>query len=66
MVSEAYPELWPLLLGGLFVVIVLFLPKGVIGSLSDWNHDKLRQLFPRKYRQTRVENGKEAILWKAD
>lgn len=64
--SEAYPELWPLLLGGLFVVIVLFLPNGVIGTLRNVSRDKLRLLFPRKYRQNHADTPKEAILWKSD
>jgi urea transport system permease protein len=27
---------WLFLLGGLFVLVTLFLPKGIVGSLSDW------------------------------
>jgi len=29
--SENYPDLWLLLLGALFVVVVLFVPKGLAG-----------------------------------
>jgi urea transport system permease protein len=29
--SEAYPEFWTFLLGALFVVVVIFLPKGLAG-----------------------------------
>jgi urea transport system permease protein len=29
--TVAYPEAWLLILGGLFVVVTIFLPKGVIG-----------------------------------
>jgi urea transport system permease protein len=29
--TRAYPDLWPIMLGGLFIVVVLFLPQGVIG-----------------------------------
>ncbi len=29
--TVAYPEIWLLLLGGLFIVVTLFLPQGVIG-----------------------------------
>jgi urea transport system permease protein len=25
------PDLWPLILGGLFIIIVLLLPKGLVG-----------------------------------
>ena len=29
--TQMYPNLWPLLLGGMFVIIVLFLPRGIVG-----------------------------------
>lgn len=35
--SEAYPELWPIMLGALFIVVVLFLPKGIAGTVKEWS-----------------------------
>jgi urea transport system permease protein len=32
--SESYPEVWTFLLGLLFVVVVVFLPKGMAGVLA--------------------------------
>jgi urea transport system permease protein len=29
--TRAYPDLWLIILGGMFVVVVLFLPKGIVG-----------------------------------
>jgi urea transport system permease protein len=29
--TVAYPEAWLLILGALFIVVTIFLPKGVIG-----------------------------------
>ena len=29
--SRAYPDLWPLILGGSFVLVVIFMPKGIVG-----------------------------------
>lgn len=29
--TVAYPEAWLLILGGLFVIVTLFLPKGLLG-----------------------------------
>ena len=29
--SQKYPDLWLIILGGMFVMIVLFLPKGIVG-----------------------------------
>lgn len=32
--SESYPEIWSIFLGALFVIIVLFLPQGLVGLLE--------------------------------
>jgi urea ABC transporter permease protein UrtC len=29
--SQAYPAYWPIFLGGMFVIVVLFMPKGLVG-----------------------------------
>lgn len=29
--TRAYPDLWLIILGGLFILVVLFLPKGIVG-----------------------------------
>jgi urea transport system permease protein len=29
--TEAYPDYWPILLGGMFLLVVLFLPRGLVG-----------------------------------
>ena len=29
--TRAYPDLWLILLGGLFVLVVLLMPKGIVG-----------------------------------
>ncbi|WNR45603.1 urea ABC transporter permease subunit UrtC [Paenibacillus roseipurpureus] len=34
--SEAYPAWWPIMLGAMFIVVVLFLPKGIVGTLSHY------------------------------
>ncbi|MFD2671249.1 urea ABC transporter permease subunit UrtC [Marinicrinis sediminis] len=33
--SEAYPDGWLFFLGGLFVIVVIFLPRGIMGLLQD-------------------------------
>jgi urea transport system permease protein len=35
--TGALPELWLFALGGLFVFVTLFMPKGLIGLLSGWS-----------------------------
>ena len=37
--TRAYPDLWLLMLGGLFIIMVLFLPKGIVGipgQIREW------------------------------
>lgn len=36
LLSEQYPEFWQLLIGSVIVLIVLFLPDGVYGTLLKW------------------------------
>ena len=35
-ISTAYPDLWQLIMGGLFVGVVLLFPKGLVGSLQSF------------------------------
>lgn len=41
--SETYPDAWLFFLGGLFVIVVVFLPKGVVGWMSHWKRPRRRQ-----------------------
>ncbi|RXJ68678.1 urea ABC transporter permease subunit UrtC [Halarcobacter ebronensis] len=41
--TSALPEVWLYALGGLFVVVTLFLPKGVVGLLSKLNFKKSKK-----------------------
>ncbi|MBC7814228.1 MAG: urea ABC transporter permease subunit UrtC, partial [Burkholderiales bacterium] len=34
-ISSSYPDIWQLIMGGLFVGVVLLFPKGLVGSLGD-------------------------------
>jgi urea transport system permease protein len=34
--TGAAPEFWLFGLGALFIVVTLFLPKGIIGTISQW------------------------------
>ncbi len=33
--TRAFPDLWLILLGGMFILVVLFLPKGIVGGVTD-------------------------------
>jgi urea transport system permease protein len=51
--SEAFPSVWPIFLGALFIIIVLFFPKGIIGTAADlrfkWGKKMLtKPIFVRK------------------
>lgn len=37
--TRAYPDMWLIILGGMFIIVVLFLPKGIVGipgMVKDW------------------------------
>jgi urea transport system permease protein len=36
LLSEKYPALWQLFLGSIIVLVVMFFPKGIYGSLLNW------------------------------
>jgi urea transport system permease protein len=35
--SEAYPEWWPIILGAMFIIAILFFPKGIVGTVKDYS-----------------------------
>ena len=41
--TRAYPDLWLIFLGGMFILIVLFMPKGIVG-IPGQLHDLYRRL----------------------
>ena len=48
--TRAYPDLWLIILGATFVLVVLFMPKGLVGLPG-----QLRALFSRRKRQPAEE-----------
>jgi urea transport system permease protein len=32
--TRAYPDLWLIFLGGMFILVVLFMPKGIVGLFA--------------------------------
>ena len=58
--SESYPEFWTIFLGGLFLLVVLYLPKGLAGLFSCLKHR-----FSRKVKKGEVKkDGADSILSK--
>jgi urea transport system permease protein len=45
--SEAFPSLWPIFLGAMFIIVVLFLPKGIIGTKLDTTVKGSKKLFSK-------------------
>lgn len=56
--SESFPELWLLGLGGLFIAVVVFFPNGIAGLWRDYVEPTLDRLF---YRNNNARVGKQAI-----
>jgi urea transport system permease protein len=55
--TVAAPELWLFVLGGLFVVVTLFFPKGIVGTLANLRLPRARQTGEDESRRTlRTEN----------
>ncbi|KZL22131.1 leucine/isoleucine/valine transporter permease subunit [Pseudovibrio axinellae] len=50
--TAAYPEYWLFALGGLFVLVTLFLPKGIVGVLSQLRSAAQKQLGQRASAET--------------
>jgi urea transport system permease protein len=50
LLTTHYPDLWLLVLGGLFVAVVLFFPDGVVGTAQNL----LARLGPRGDARARV------------
>lgn len=36
LLSESYPDIWQLFLGIIMVLVVMFMPEGVFGTLNNW------------------------------
>jgi urea transport system permease protein len=55
--TRAYPDLWLIILGGMFMLIVLFLPKGIVGIPA-----QVRGLFEaQRARSTRTSEELEKV-----
>jgi urea transport system permease protein len=52
--TEAFLETWTLVMGGLFVLIVLFMPKGLAGAF-----ESLARRLPKARREDHVRHGAE-------
>jgi urea transport system permease protein len=51
LISEAYPDIWLIFLGALFIIVVVFLPKGIVGAVTSIT-EKLRGRWRRNERTT--------------
>ena len=51
LISENFPEIWPYFIGAIFVLVVLFLPRGVMGICVD-----VKNLIKGKFGQKEQKN----------
>jgi urea transport system permease protein len=53
--TRAFPDLWLIILGAMFAVVVLFLPKGLVGLPGQlWSLYKRGAAFLKKHSAQRV------------
>lgn len=45
--SEAYPTWWPFILGAMFIIVVLFLPKGIVGTITHYTDNWKKPVLPK-------------------
>ncbi|WP_405030798.1 urea ABC transporter permease subunit UrtC [Paenibacillus hexagrammi] len=45
--SEAYPAWWPIMMGAMFIVVVLFLPKGIVGTITHYLSNWKKPVLPK-------------------
>ncbi len=51
--TRAYPDLWQILLGALFVFVTLFMPKGLVGLPGQLRG--LKKRFAARRNKTKIE-----------
>jgi urea transport system permease protein len=57
--TGAIPELWLFALGGLFVAVTLFLPKGIVGTWDQWRASRRDRTERRRTAALEAEGGDE-------
>jgi urea transport system permease protein len=57
--TVAFPEIWLLILGGLFIVVTLFLPDGIIGALKKMKLGKKTPEVPVAEQMIKPSEGQE-------
>jgi urea transport system permease protein len=45
--SEAYPAWWPIMLGAMFIIVVLMLPKGIVGTIKHYTSNWKKPDLPK-------------------
>ncbi len=53
LISESFPEIWSYFIGAIFVIVVLFLPRGLTGVFTDAK-DKIR-VFVKKTKTSKTD-----------
>ncbi len=46
--SEAYPAWWPIMLGAMFIIVVLLLPKGIVGTITHYISNWKKTSLPKQ------------------
>ncbi len=60
--SESFPQLWLFLMGGLFIAVVMFFPKGLAGIWESYGHHVTNPLLKLKSNLTKSNVGGQSKL----
>ena len=60
--TGALPEFWLFALGGLFVAVTLFLPKGIVGLWDQWRNSRRDRARPPRSRERPAERAAVTIV----
>jgi urea transport system permease protein len=61
LISEAYPDIWLIILGALFIVVVVFLPKGAAGAFTS-----ITKFIQRKVKPFGTSEHSTAVMREGD
>ncbi|GAB1265905.1 urea ABC transporter permease subunit UrtC [Aurantivibrio infirmus] len=54
--TGAFPEIWLFMLGALFVISTLYLPKGVVGVIGEYRQNKASKTAQKQHKESKTDS----------